>query len=168
MGASIRRVQVHDKASLDSAATAYIAKGFIVANRGDDFVTLQRKKQFSPLWAVVGLVLCVLPLLIYLIVYAGQASRAVHAGMLASIPLCPFRWLTGPDCPLCGLSHAFGCLLTGNVAAALHFHSEAPELFAFWVVSTVVAAVHSLAADGPWAAHPPNLANPPPTPPPSH
>jgi hypothetical protein len=77
MGASIRRVQVHDKAALDAAATAYIAKGFIVANRGDDFVTLQKKKQFSMLWAVVGLVLCVLPLLIYLIVYVGQSDVKV-------------------------------------------------------------------------------------------
>ena len=76
--------------------------------------------------------------------------RAVRAGMLDSVSLCPFRWLTGVDCPFCGLSHAFGCLLTGNLAAALHFHSEAPELFTLWVVSTVLAAVHSLSADGPW------------------
>jgi Protein of unknown function (DUF2752) len=69
--------------------------------------------------------------------------------MLGSIPLCPFRWLTGIDCPLCGLSHAFGYLLTGNVAAALRHHPEAPELFTLWVVSTALAAVHSLIADGP-------------------
>jgi len=94
--------------------------------------------------------------------------RAVHAGMLACAPLCPFRWLTGTDCPLCCLSHAFGCLLTGNLAAAVHFHSEAPELFALWVVSTVLAALHGLIADGPYLQNLPSPANPPLTPRPSH
>jgi len=73
----IKQVTVNDKAALDSAMTSYIAKGFIVANRGDNFATLQKQKQFSVLWAVVGLVLCLLPLLIYLIVYASQPDVQV-------------------------------------------------------------------------------------------
>jgi hypothetical protein len=88
--------------------------------------------------------------------------------MLASVPLCPFRWLTGIDCPLCGLSHAFGCLLTGNAAAALSYHPLAPELFTLWLGSTVLAAVHSLIAGGPWLSQPEPHSHPPPTRPPSH
>jgi hypothetical protein len=77
MGASIRRVQVHDKASLDSAATAYIAKGFIVANRGDDFVTLQKKKQFSIALGRGRLGAVRAAAVDLLIVYVGQTSVKV-------------------------------------------------------------------------------------------
>jgi hypothetical protein len=37
-----------------------------------------KKKEFSILWAVVGLILCVFPLLIYLIVYAAQSDQMVQ------------------------------------------------------------------------------------------
>lgn len=33
---------------------------------------MQKAKSFSVLWAVIGFLLCLLPLLIYLIVYAMQ------------------------------------------------------------------------------------------------
>jgi hypothetical protein len=92
---------------------------------------------------------------------------AVHAGMLQAAILCPFRWLTGMDCPLCGLSRAFGCLLTGNIAAALRYHPLAPELFTLWVICTALTAVHSLIAGGPWLRR--SATDPAaPTPPPSH
>jgi hypothetical protein len=38
------------------------------------------------------------------------------------VPLCPFAALTGVPCPGCGLSRAALALLSGDVAAAFHFH----------------------------------------------
>jgi hypothetical protein len=73
----IQQVTVNNQAALDSAVTSYIAKGFVVANRGENFATLQKQKQFSVLWAVIGFFLCLLPLLIYLIVYASQPDVQV-------------------------------------------------------------------------------------------
>jgi hypothetical protein len=55
---------------MESAILSYLAKGFVVANKTPTSATLQKKKEFSILWAVIGFVLCVLPLLVYLIVYA--------------------------------------------------------------------------------------------------
>ena len=84
MAAQMIRVTVADAVQLEQAVNAYIGNGFVVANRTADSVTMFKKKEFSVLWAVVGLVLCVLPLLIYLIVYASQSDemveiRVVHA-----------------------------------------------------------------------------------------
>src|SRR6478672_11750867 len=86
MAVKATQVQVHDRGALDSAITSYIAQGFTVQNRGEDFAVLFKKKEFSVLWAVVGLVLCLLPLLIYLIVYATQKDELVEIRVGASQP----------------------------------------------------------------------------------
>ncbi len=54
--------------------TSYFAQGFVVANKTANSVTLQKRKEFKVLWAVVGFFLCVLPLIVYVIVYATQAD----------------------------------------------------------------------------------------------
>jgi hypothetical protein len=40
--------------------------------------------------------------------------------------LCPFHWLTGLDCPLCGLTRALFALAKGRLRDALHFNALAP------------------------------------------
>ncbi|MBS1871103.1 MAG: hypothetical protein JSS99_15745 [Actinobacteria bacterium] len=84
MAVTATQVQVPDRSALDGAITSYIAQGFTVQNRGEDFVVLFKKKEFSVLWAVVGFVLCVLPLLVYLIVYATQKDQLVEIRVAAS------------------------------------------------------------------------------------
>lgn len=86
MAVTAAQVQVPDRGALDSAITSYIAQGFTVQNRGEDFAVLFRKKEFSVLWAVVGLVLCLLPLLVYLIVYATQKDELVEIRIAAVQP----------------------------------------------------------------------------------
>lgn len=86
MAVTATQVQVPDRAALDSAITSYIAQGFTVQNAGEDFVVLLKKKEFSVLWAVVGLVLCILPLLVYLVVYATQKDQLVEIRIAASQP----------------------------------------------------------------------------------
>jgi hypothetical protein len=40
--------------------------------------------------------------------------------------LCPFHWLTGLDCPLCGLTRALFALAKGHWAESVRFHALAP------------------------------------------
>lgn len=37
-----------------------------------------KKKEFSVLWAVIGLLICIIPLLIYLIIYATESDKVVE------------------------------------------------------------------------------------------
>lgn len=62
---------------LETMTMGYIAQGFSVANKTPTSVTLIKRKEFSVLWAVIGFLICVLPLLIYLIVYASQSDQMV-------------------------------------------------------------------------------------------
>lgn len=81
MSAAVHRLQVPDAAAMEQAITSYIAQGFTVQSRTATSVTLFKKKEFSVLWAVVGLLLCLLPLLVYLIVYATQSDQMVQIVM---------------------------------------------------------------------------------------
>jgi len=73
----ISRVEVSSVEEMDEAITGYMAQGFVVSNKTGKSATLQKKKEFSILWAVIGLLLCLLPLLIYLIVYATQPDYEI-------------------------------------------------------------------------------------------
>lgn len=78
MGApKIQRVTVPTVEAMEAAITSYIAQGFVVVNKTPKSATLQKKKEFKILWAVIGFILCLLPLLIYLIVYATQPDVEV-------------------------------------------------------------------------------------------
>ena len=46
-----------------------------------------------------------------------------------SVRLCPFYWLTGRPCPLCGLTRAFCALAKGHWTQAIHFHALSPLAF---------------------------------------
>jgi hypothetical protein len=86
MAVTATQVQVPDRGALDSAITSYIAQGFTVQNRGEEFAVLFKKKEFNALWAVIGFFLCLLPLLIYLIVYTTQKDQLVEIRIGASQP----------------------------------------------------------------------------------
>lgn len=78
MAAAVQQVQVPDLGALEQAVTSYIAQGFTVQARTENSATMFKKKEFSVLWGVIGLVLCLLPLLVYLIVYATQKDQMVQ------------------------------------------------------------------------------------------
>ena len=40
--------------------------------------------------------------------------------------LCPFHWLTGLDCPFCGLTRALFALAKGRLADAFHYTALSP------------------------------------------
>ncbi|MGH2959813.1 MAG: hypothetical protein ACRDKE_09425 [Solirubrobacterales bacterium] len=75
-----------NEAALDATISSYIVQGYVVQNRGADFVVMFKKKEFSVLWAVVGLILCLIPLIIYLIVYAAESDKMVEIRVEAMAP----------------------------------------------------------------------------------
>jgi hypothetical protein len=81
--AATRQVSVGSQEQLDQAISGYIAQGFVVMNRTATGATMFKKKEFSILWLVIGLLLCVVPLLVYLIVYATQQDQMVEIRVLA-------------------------------------------------------------------------------------
>jgi hypothetical protein len=78
MAASVSRFNVANAMQLESSVSSYIAQGYVVANRTPNSATMLKRKEFSVLWAVVGFFLCLLPFLIYCIVYATQQDQMVE------------------------------------------------------------------------------------------
>jgi len=72
-----QRLTVDSVDAMEMSITSFITQGFTVVNKTASSATLQKKKEFKALWAVIGFLLCLLPLLIYLIVYAVQADVEV-------------------------------------------------------------------------------------------
>jgi hypothetical protein len=77
MAATVHQINVPTSAELDNAVMSYIAQGYVVSNRTSDNVSMFKKKEFNVLWAVIGFFLCVLPLLVYCIVYAAESDAMV-------------------------------------------------------------------------------------------
>ena len=80
---------------------------------------------------------------------ASPALRLVGAGLLLallcwaspqaepSFRACPFYWLSGKPCPLCGLTRGLCALAKGHWSQAIHFNALSPLAFAmlfalFW------------------------------------
>jgi type IV secretory pathway component VirB8 len=78
MAANITRVSVDSVTAMEQSITSYITQGFSVVNKTSDRVTLVKRKEFSVMWAVIGFLLCILPLLVYLVVYAVQSDQVVE------------------------------------------------------------------------------------------
>ena len=57
--------------------TSYFAQGYVVVNKTATSVTLQKRKEFKVVWAIIGFLLCLIPLLVYLIVYATQPDTEI-------------------------------------------------------------------------------------------
>src|SRR5690242_16360941 len=76
--ANIIRWTAPDILQMESAVTGYIAQGFLVANRTPTSVTLVKRKQFSIVALVIGLILCVVPLLIYLVYYLTLQDQLIE------------------------------------------------------------------------------------------
>jgi uncharacterized protein DUF2752 len=58
----------------------------------------------------------------------------VPPGWVEGIPLCLFHYLTGWDCPGCGLTRAFFALFHGNFSQAIRFNAMAPVLVLWFAI----------------------------------
>lgn len=76
--ANVRYAEVASHDQMQMEISRLIAMGFVVANQGPQSVTMIKRKEFSIPMLVIGLVLCLLPLLVYLIVYACQSDEVVE------------------------------------------------------------------------------------------
>ena len=54
-----------------------------------------------------------------------------------AVRLCGFHWLTGLDCPLCGLTRALCSLMKTDWEAAVRFHALSPLVLVFLAASAV-------------------------------
>jgi hypothetical protein len=85
MGTSAREIRVPSM-HLTQTIDSFVMQGFVIASREPTSVTMVKRKEFSILWAVVGLLLCLLPLLIYLLVYASQSDQVVFIRVVDTPP----------------------------------------------------------------------------------
>jgi hypothetical protein len=92
VAASVQQIQVSSQPELESTIVSYIAQGFVVSNRNPDSVTLFKKKEFNVIWAVVGFFLCLLPLLVYCIVYTTQSDEMVIVTIAAAQSAGQLTW----------------------------------------------------------------------------
>lgn len=70
---------------------------------------------------------------------AGCAVLAVvDPGRPGRYPVCPFRWVTGLDCPGCGSLRAIHALTNGQLAVALDHNVVTVALVPLLVVAWVV------------------------------
>ena len=75
--AQVQTIAVPDEHQLRAAIDSYIIQGFTVATRESGAVTMRKAKEFNVVWAVIGFALCLLPLLIYCIVYSQEQDKVV-------------------------------------------------------------------------------------------
>jgi hypothetical protein len=65
----------------------------------------------------------------------GWAALAVQAAWRlppSGVTLCPFKLLTGHDCPGCGMGHAVVFAMRGDFAASFHAHPLGLPLSLVW------------------------------------
>jgi len=60
-----------------------------------------------------------------------------HAALVHLPTLCAFHWITGHDCPGCGMGRALALLAGGHLTASLHQHPFALPLV-LWTTATAL------------------------------
>src|SRR5258708_17645688 len=76
--ATVQNFPVYSEAQMEQTITSFIAQGYVLSNRTPSSATLFKKKEFSILWLVIGLLLCLIPLIVYLIIYASESDKMVQ------------------------------------------------------------------------------------------
>lgn|GEM_PF-1965089 len=77
MAANLSTVNVATRGQVEQTVMSYVAQGFTVSTQTDDTTTLYKKKEFNVVWAVIGFFACVIPLIIYCIVYSMESDQMV-------------------------------------------------------------------------------------------
>ena len=89
--ANVRYVDVNEPEQMQMEITRLVSSGFTVANQNNRSVTLVKRKQFSIPILIVGFLLCVVPLLVYLVVYAVQSDQIVEIRLIDKPEATPYR-----------------------------------------------------------------------------
>jgi hypothetical protein len=72
--------------ALHHAIRDLVGQGFIIRASTPYDAHLYKAKRFQPIWAVIGVALCILPLLIYLLVYLVQQDQSVYVVVQTRLP----------------------------------------------------------------------------------
>ena len=79
---NVRYIDVTEPEQMQMEITRLVSAGFTVANQSNRSVTLVKRKQFSIPILIIGFLLCVIPLLVYLVVYAFQSDQIVEIRLI--------------------------------------------------------------------------------------
>lgn len=88
---NVRYVDVTEPEQMQMEITRLVSAGFTVANQSNRSVTLVKRKQFSIPILIIGFLLCVIPLLVYLVVYAFQSDQIVEIRLIDKPEATPYR-----------------------------------------------------------------------------
>jgi hypothetical protein len=88
---NVRYVDVTEPERMQMEITRLVSAGFTVANQSERSVTLVKRKEFSIPILIIGFLLCVIPLLIYLVVYAFQSDQIVEIRLVDKPEVTPYR-----------------------------------------------------------------------------
>jgi hypothetical protein len=91
MAGNISYIDVNEPEQMQLEITRLVSAGYVVANQNDRSVTLVKRKQFSIPMLIIGFFLCLLPLIIYLIVYAVQKDQIVEIRLIERAKAEPYR-----------------------------------------------------------------------------
>jgi hypothetical protein len=80
-------IQVSSKEELSQKVSMYLSQGFQIMVQSPTSVSLIKRKEFEMKWAVLGFLLCTIPLFIYLIYYANQNDRVVEIRLVSPGPV---------------------------------------------------------------------------------
>jgi hypothetical protein len=85
-----RTIAVPSPEALHAAVRAHLAQGYVLQASTSHEAYLFKAKRFAPIWALIGSLLCVIPLLIYLCVYLMQRDQAIYIVVQAArVPFPP-------------------------------------------------------------------------------
>src|SRR5581483_6389797 len=71
------------------AIAAYTLQGYTLAARTAVSASLIKRKEFSVAWAVIGALICVIPLLVYVLVWSSQSDQYVESRLRGAQPVYP-------------------------------------------------------------------------------
>jgi hypothetical protein len=91
MASNTRHIEVNEPEQMQLEITRLVSDGFTVASQNDRSVTLVKRKQFSIPILIIGFFLCVIPLIIYLIMYAMQKDQIVEIRLIDRPESKPYR-----------------------------------------------------------------------------
>lgn len=91
MAGNVRQVEVTEPEQMQLEITRLVSAGYTVANQNDRSVTLVKRKEFSIPILIIGFFLCLLPLIIYLIMYAFQKDQIVEIRLIDRPESKPYR-----------------------------------------------------------------------------
>jgi hypothetical protein len=91
MASNVRQINVTEPEQMQLEITRLVSEGYTVANQGNRSATLVKRKQFSIPILIIGFFLCVIPLVIYLIMYSIQKDQVVEIRLIDKPESQPYR-----------------------------------------------------------------------------